>query len=50
MPPTSGICPEEQEVYEALAIPSHDERLEVLRDVPLPRSVKLAEARLIAQG
>ena len=40
--------PEEQEVYEALAVLSHGERLELLRDVPLPRSVKLGGASVIA--
>jgi hypothetical protein len=40
--------PEEQEVYEALAVLSHGERLELLRDMPLPRSVKLGGASVIA--
>lgn len=40
--------PEEQEVYEAMAVLSHGERFEVLRDVPLPRSFKLAGAGVIA--
>ena len=39
---------EEQEVYDALAVLSEEERLELLRDAPLARSVKLGAASVIA--